>query len=106
MNASSISLPWERRRFADLPAGLTFPKLMTVTPIAAPRKTKEITVAYLGELLLNAGFIDEKQKAEVDATDKQFKLQHSRTQTKMRTDEEVSPFKTLMAMNLSDASGS
>src|SRR5438477_8024027 len=79
---------------------------MTVTPIAPPRKSQEITISYLGELLLNAGFIDEKQKAEVDATDKQFRLQHSRTQTKMRTDEDVSPFKALMGMNLTDASGS
>src|SRR5437868_6463827 len=76
---------------------------MTVTPIAAHRKTKEITVSYLGELLFNAGFIDEKQRAEVENADKQFRAQ---SRSKSRADEDASPFKALMAMNLTDASGS
>src|SRR5438128_1634224 len=76
---------------------------MTVTPIAAHRKTKEITVSYLGELLFSAGFIDEKQRAEVENADKQFRAQ---SRSKSRADEDASPFKALMAMNLTDASGS
>jgi general secretion pathway protein E len=79
---------------------------MTVTSITAGRKSREITIGYLGELLLAAGFIDDKQKVEVDLLDKQFRTAHSRTQTKMRVEEDVSPFKALMAMNLTDASGS
>jgi len=75
---------------------------MTVTPIASHRKTKEITVSYLGELLFNAGFIDEKQRTEADNADKQFRAQ---SRSKSRADEDASPFKTLVAMNLTDASG-
>ena len=63
---------------------------MTVTPIAAHRKTKEITVSYLGELLFNAGFIDEKQRAEVENADKLFRAQ---SRSKSRADEDASPFK-------------
>jgi general secretion pathway protein E len=77
---------------------------MTVTPLAAPRKSREITVSYLGELLLNAGFIDEKQRADVDAVDRQHRA-HARS-SKTRADEDLSPFKALAAMNLTDASGS
>src|SRR5712692_7021215 len=76
---------------------------MTVTPIASHRKSREITVSYLGELLLNAGFIDEKQRGEVEAVDKHFRAQAR--SSKSRADEEASPFKALMAMNLTDASG-
>src|SRR5260370_40720082 len=76
---------------------------MTVTPIAAARKSREITVSYLGDLLFNAGFIDEKQRAEVENTDKQFRAS---TKSKSRADEDLSPFKALAAMNLTDASGS
>ena len=35
---------------------------MTATPVTAGRKSREVTVSYLGELLQNAGFVDEKQK--------------------------------------------
>ncbi len=76
---------------------------MTVTSAPAGRKSREITVAYLGELLFNAGFIDDKQRAEVEGLDRQSKTQ-SRS-LKSRGDEDSSPFKALMAMNLSDASG-
>src|SRR6266498_381351 len=75
---------------------------MTVTA-HPPRKTRDITVAYLGELLFNAGFIDERQRAEVDAVDRQFRMQVR--SSKLRADDEASPFKALMAMNLTDASG-
>ncbi|HEV2719533.1 MAG TPA: GspE/PulE family protein [Thermoanaerobaculia bacterium] len=78
---------------------------MTVTATPAPRKTRDITVAYLGELLFNAGFIDEKQRAEVDAVERQWRAQQARAAKGSRTDEETSPFKALSAMNLTDASG-
>ena len=77
---------------------------MTVTPITAARKSRDITVAYLGELLFNAGFIDESQRAEVDTVDRQFRA-HVRS-SKLRADDEASPFKAIVAMNLTDASGS
>jgi len=78
---------------------------MTVTPVAAARKSREITVAYLGELLFNAGFIDDKQRADVEAVDRQHRAAQARG-SKTRADEEASPFKALAAMNLTDASGS
>src|SRR5919205_2291222 len=77
---------------------------MTVTSIPVPRKSREITVSYLGELLHNAGFIDEKQRADVEALDRQHRA-HARG-SKTRADEDLSPFKALAAMNLTDASGS
>ncbi len=76
---------------------------MTVTSISSHRKSREITVSYLGELLFNAGFIDEKQRTEVEAVDRQVRTQ-SRS-SKSRGDDEASPFKALIAMNLTDASG-
>ncbi|HEX8616827.1 MAG TPA: ATPase, T2SS/T4P/T4SS family, partial [Thermoanaerobaculia bacterium] len=78
---------------------------MTATPLAA-RAAREITVSYLGELLFNAGFIDERQRTDVEAADRQFRLQTRTTATKLRADEDASPFKALVAMNLTDASGS
>src|SRR5438477_10096496 len=77
---------------------------MTATAPTAARKTRDITVAYLGELLFNAGFIDESQRAEVDIVDRQFRA-HVRS-SKLRADDEASPFKAIVAMNLTDASGS
>src|SRR3954469_9465447 len=77
---------------------------MTATPLAAGRKSREVTLSYLGELLLNAGFIDDKQKVEIDNLDRQLRAQ-SRS-ARARGEDEASPFKALMAMNLTDASGS
>jgi general secretion pathway protein E len=77
---------------------------MTATPVPAARRTREVTLSYLGELLQNAGFIDAKQKTEVDNLDRQLRAQ-SRS-ARARGEEEASPFKALMGMNLSDASGS
>jgi general secretion pathway protein E len=77
---------------------------MTATAPTAARKSREITVAYLGELLFNAGFIDESQRAEVDTVDRQFRA-HVRS-SKLRADDDASPFKAIVAMNLTDASGS
>jgi general secretion pathway protein E len=76
---------------------------MTTAPISTARPAREITVSYLGELLFNAGFIDERQRAEVDNADRQFRLQARGS--KLRVDEDASPFKVLAAMNLTDASG-
>jgi general secretion pathway protein E len=77
---------------------------MTATAPTAGRKSREVTLSYLGELLQNAGFIDDKQKIEVDNLDRQLRAQ-SRS-ARARGEEEASPFKALMAMNLTDASDS
>jgi general secretion pathway protein E len=77
---------------------------MTATPLTVGRKSREVTVSYLGELLQNAGFVDEKQKVEIDNLDRQLRAQ-SRS-ARARGEEEASPFKALMAMNLTDASAS
>ena len=77
---------------------------MTATAPSAGRKSREVTLTYLGEMLQNAGFIDEKQKIEVDNLDRQLRAQ-SRS-ARARGEDEASPFKALMAMNLTDASGS
>jgi general secretion pathway protein E len=77
---------------------------MTATTLTAGRKSREVTLSYLGELLQNAGFIDEKQKVEVDNLDRQLRAQ-SRS-ARARGEEEASPFKALMGMNLTDASSS
>jgi len=77
---------------------------MTATPATAGRKTREVTLSYLGELLQNAGFIDDKQKVEVDNLDRQLRAQTR--SARARGEEEASPFKALMAMNLTDASNS
>ncbi len=75
---------------------------MTATPLTAARKSREVTLSYLGELLQNAGFIDDKQKTEIDNLDRQHRAQ-SRS-SRARGEEEASPFKALIAMNLTDAS--
>jgi general secretion pathway protein E len=73
----------------------------TPTPL---RKSREITVAYLGELLHSAGFIDDRQRTEVENLDRQ--IRHQQRASKGRSsEEETSPFKALAAMNLTDASG-
>jgi general secretion pathway protein E len=77
--------------------------MSTLTNVPVPRVSREITVSYLGSLLFNAGFIDERQKGEVENADRQFRLQSRGS--KLRTEEEGSPFKALGAMNLTDASG-
>jgi len=77
---------------------------MTITPSPPIRKSREITVSYLGELLFNAGFIDERQRGEVENVDRQFRAQVRAF--KGRADEDASPFKALAAMNLTDSSGS
>ena len=77
--------------------------MSTLTNVLLPRVSKEITVSYLGGLLFNAGFIDERQRGDVEAADRQFRLQARGS--KLRTEEEGSPFKIVAAMNLTDASG-
>ena len=77
---------------------------MSATAPSAGRKSRELTLSYLGEMLQNAGFIDDKQKVEVENLDRQLRAQ-SRS-ARARGEEEASPFKALMAMNLTDASDS
>jgi general secretion pathway protein E len=76
---------------------------MTLTSVPVPKASREITVAYLGDLLMNAGFIDDKQRAEVEKADREFRAQQRSSKTRVEDDQ--SPFKALMAMNLTDASG-
>ncbi|HUP45315.1 MAG TPA: GspE/PulE family protein [Thermoanaerobaculia bacterium] len=76
--------------------------MSTLTSVPVPRVSREITVSYLGELLHGAGFIDERQKGEVDNLDKQFR---ALAKSKTRAEDDVSPFKALASMNLTDASG-
>ena len=80
-----------RRASVILPLGA-----MTVTSVPTPGRTREITVSYLGELLFNAGFIDDKQKAEIENIDRQFRQSQARG-AKTRGDEDQSPFKALAA---------
>ncbi|MGZ4780078.1 MAG: hypothetical protein ACXV5L_12835, partial [Thermoanaerobaculia bacterium] len=75
---------------------------MTVTSVPVPKASREITVSYLGDLLLNAGFIDDRQRAELEAVDKQWRQQ---ARSKSRAEEDNSPFKAVIALNLTDASG-
>jgi len=65
-------------------------------------KSIEMSVVHLGDLLRAAGFIDDKQRTDLDNVDRQFRLQ---LKSKSRADEEASPFKTIAVLNLSDASG-
>ena len=77
--------------------------MTTVTNVPVPRASREITVAHLGELLSGAGFIDERQRAEIESADRQFRL--AQRSSKLRVDEDASPFKVITSMNLIDASG-
>jgi general secretion pathway protein E len=77
---------------------------MTLTNVPIPRVSRDITVGYLGDLLLGAGFIDERQRMDVDNADRQFRLQQ-RGPTKSRAEEDASPFKVIAGLNLTDASG-
>src|SRR5437763_10473305 len=81
---------------------------MSTIPAPAPRLSRELTLSNFRELLFNAGFIDERQKGEVDAADRQQARAFSRTKTgTSRADaDETSTIKLLVAMNLTDASGS
>jgi len=79
--------------------------MTTLTNVPVPRVSREITVAYLGDLLQNAGFVDEKQRADIDAADRQFRLAQQRAGSKSRAEEEASPFRVIAGMNLTDASG-
>jgi general secretion pathway protein E len=75
----------------------------TLTNVPIPRTSRDITVSYLGALLFNAGFIDERQRAEIENADRQFRLQTRGL--KSRAEEDASPFKVIAALNLIDASG-
>ncbi|HUP49950.1 MAG TPA: GspE/PulE family protein [Thermoanaerobaculia bacterium] len=76
--------------------------MSTLSSVPVPRVSRDITVSYLGELLQGAGFVDERQKGDIDNLDRQFRAQ---AKSKGRAEEEASPFKALASMNLTDASG-
>jgi len=76
---------------------------MSVAHDPKARSSSEITVGYLGDLLHKAGLIDEKQRKDLDPIDKQTRLQAKSSRS--RGDEGVSAFKTITALNLTDASG-
>ncbi|MEA2326907.1 MAG: ral secretion pathway protein, partial [Thermoanaerobaculia bacterium] len=78
---------------------------MTASAITSARPSREITLAYLGDLLFNAGFVDDRQKAEIDAADRQQARALSRTKTGRATEEETTAVRAIAAMNLTDASG-
>ncbi|MBI2213375.1 MAG: type II/IV secretion system protein [Acidobacteria bacterium] len=69
---------------------------------SSARKSVEITVAVLGDLLLAGGFIDQKQRSDLEPLDKQIRLQ---TKSRSRVDDESSAFRAVAALNLTDASG-
>ena len=79
--------------------------MTTLTNVPIPRVSRDITVAFLGDLLLNAGFVDDRQRAEIESADRQFRLAQQRAGSKSRAEEEASPFKVIAGMNLTDASG-
>ncbi|MGA7617528.1 MAG: GspE/PulE family protein [Thermoanaerobaculia bacterium] len=66
------------------------------------RKSREITISFLAELLSEAGFIDDRQKADLESLDRSHR--HA-SRSRSRNDEEASPFKLIAQQNLSDASG-
>ncbi|MGH9456133.1 MAG: GspE/PulE family protein [Thermoanaerobaculia bacterium] len=74
---------------------------MTAPEPAPVRRNVELTVAYLGDLLRAAGFIDEQQRAEIDALERQSRASRGRP----RAEEAPSPFKTVASLNLQDATG-
>ena len=74
---------------------------MTVTSVPLPGRSREITISSLGSLLRAAGFIDDRQRAELEALDRQSR---SAGRARMRNEEEASPFKVVASLNLTDAS--
>ena len=77
--------------------------MTTVTNVPLPKVSREITISYLGDLLQSAGFIDEKQRADLETADRHFRAQVRASKT--RGEEDASPFKVVQQMNLTDASG-
>ena len=73
---------------------------MTVAASSAG-KSREITVGWLADLLLHNGFIDEKQRSELDNVDRQNRLQ-ARAR---RGEESPSVFHAIASLNLIDSSG-
>ncbi|MFZ2491084.1 MAG: ATPase, T2SS/T4P/T4SS family [Thermoanaerobaculia bacterium] len=63
-------------------------------------RARNLNAAYLADLLLNAGFIDEKQKGEILAAER------AQGHARGKHHEDGSPFKLIQSLNLTDASGS
>ena len=77
--------------------------MTTLTSTPTPSVAREITVAYLGDLLQSAGFIDDRQRSDIEAADRQWRSQMRAA--KGRLEDEQSPFKVIAGLNLTDASG-
>jgi general secretion pathway protein E len=74
-----------------------------MSTVLTSRPSRDLTLSYLGSLLQSAGFIDDRQRTEVEAAERQ---QRAHSHSKARgNDEDVSAIKTVVAMNLTDASG-
>ena len=73
-------------------------QIYTMCAIAVPICT---ALAIGGNAL--SGFIDDKQKGEIDSLDRQQKVS---ARSRARGEEEPSPFKLAVQMNLTDATGS
>jgi general secretion pathway protein E len=76
---------------------------MSVAQDQKSKQSSDLTVGYLADLLQRAGFIDEKQRRELDPLDKQTRLQARSSRS--RGDESSTPFKAITALNLTDATG-
>jgi general secretion pathway protein E len=76
--------------------------MTTLTNVPLPRAARDLSLSYLGDLLLAAGFIDDRQKGDIDAADRTFRVQ---ARGAKRGEDENSPFKVIASMNLTDASG-
>jgi general secretion pathway protein E len=65
-------------------------------------RSMEVTVSHLGDLLQQAGFVDEKQRTEIENVNRQHL---SAVKSTPRGEDVPSVFKAVAAMNLTDASG-
>jgi general secretion pathway protein E len=74
-----------------------------MSTVLTSRPSRDLTLPYLGSLLQGAGFIDDRQRTEVEAAERQHRG-HSHTKAR-GNDDDVSAIKTVVAMNLIDASG-
>ena len=73
---------------------------MTSSSTFAGRPAIELTASFIGGLLQDAGFVDERQLADIRQLDRGLSAK-----SRSRGDEEASPVRAISAMNLTDASG-
>ncbi|HXI14229.1 MAG TPA: GspE/PulE family protein [Thermoanaerobaculia bacterium] len=67
-----------------------------------PGTSIDLTVSHLTTLLFDAGFIDQKQRGDLESLDKQMRLP---ARSKGRAEEDTSVFRAIASMNLLDATG-